>query len=495
MTKLLEAHGLQFRYPNRKEQILSGINFKVQPGELIFLTGPSGGGKSTLAYCLAGFIPHYLHGTFSGTVIINGRPNSETPLNEISGCVGLVQQNPEDQLIMLNVKNELAFGLENFCLPTKKILERIAWISNILGLNQLLDRETHSLSGGEKQKVAIGAILALRPQYLILDEPSASLDPPSAVKLYNFLKQLCLQENIGIMVIEHRVRYINFAERILWLEKGKKIVELSKENIMRKFMKLSKVNEAISLKEDKKELLTIKKLNFSFSKRPILTDVNFSVNEGEILGVMGANGSGKTTLLRLIEGLLVAADSKFIFKNEEISHTGASQRAKEIGLIFQNPNHQIFEKTVWKEVMIGPRNFKLPIDEVSNSASELLDNLGLLEYKNTSPFGLSHGEKRRLNVTSIEVYNPSLLLLDEPFTGQDINNIQNIMNILERRKKLGLATILVSHDSDIIHAFCDRAVFLEKGKILVDATIDNFFRELVKLGKRDFVSLPIREVS
>lgn len=482
-SPLIKLTNLFFKYNNSEDFALSDINLEIRKGEFICVTGSSGGGKTTLALALCGFIPHIIEGNFEGNVSFQGYDTDKLTIAEISQLIGLVQQDPENQLVTSTPIEEIAFGPENLCLSKEEIFERVTRSVSFFDLDSLAFRLINEMSGGEKQKVAIASILAMRPKVLVLDEPTAFLDKKSTNELLEVLKDLNQNEGITIIIIDHQPsefkKYIN---RMIIVEKSRIKADLDNKSIDYDSFIIPRDNlidiQSIKAKTSLKSLIRIRDLNIVLNNRKILKNITLNIKPGLIYGLIGLNGSGKTTLLQSILNLIPI--QKNIFYNDQtISEIPTYKLANDFGLVFQNPNHQIFEKTLMKEILFAPRNFKQNLNDASMKAEILLSEVKLEQYSNRTPFNLSYGEKRRLNICSIEIYEPKLLLLDEPFIGQDSKNVTFLLNLLKKRKMDGKTTIIVSHRPEL-YDIVDLFLVLDNGKLLFEGNpteVISFFQQ------------------
>jgi energy-coupling factor transporter ATP-binding protein EcfA2 len=436
---MIEIRDYSFTYGD--QWILKTINLTVDR-ELVVITGKSGSGKSTLALSIAGFLRDT--GVHTGEILYSGRNIDQVDLYELAQNIGIVQQDPEAQICTLNVEDEIGFGLENLCFSPEEIEQRTDWALSIVGGIHLKSKETHSLSGGEKQKVAIASILAMKPEVIIFDEPTSNLDVETTKEIMRVITKIKGKANISALVIEHKWKHIyKYADRFYDMKDGT----------------LTRIENPVDIsymgytREVGEPVLELKNVTFSYDDL-VLDGVNLSVRENEVVGIMGANGSGKTTLLMCILNFL-DYQGDILLNKKSIKDKKTAEIARDIGIIFQNPNHQIFENTVHKEACFAATNFSVDCDIVP-----LLGNAGLQEYQDRNPFRLSYGEKRRLNIVSVLSYGPGVILLDEPFIGQDYENVQKIMDLLK-----GKTCVMVLHDPFIAKAFCTRVFELQGGKL------------------------------
>ncbi|MGI6066080.1 MAG: ABC transporter ATP-binding protein [Bacillota bacterium] len=498
LEPVVDIKELSFTYNGSHYPALDRINLKVHRGEFLTISGASGCGKSTLALCLAGFIPYAFAGKMEGSVRIEGKDTKDYPAGGLSGIVGLVQQDPEAQLCTLTVRDEVAFGPENLCFPPAEIRERVSFALDAVGARDLLERQVHTLSGGEKQRVAIASVLAMTPSLLILDEPTANLDPSCTGEVLRTLEKLRKDHDISIIVIEHRLeRLLPITDLLLFMEKGR----ITRTITPQEYQELSDSKgrafagpseERSQLFCDKKEgsapLLSVENLSVSYEEKEILAQINFKAYPGETIALMGDNGSGKTTLLQVLLGVIKPGAGKIYLDRENITKLKVSRRAHDMGLSFQNPNHQIFENTVFKEALLPSLFLSKEAPElIQGKIDLLLENFGLNQYRNKNPFTLSLGEKKRLTLISVLAYSPKVLILDEPLVGQDSERIDLLVNALREHRAQGGLTLMVCHEPNVVVSCCQRVLFLEKGKLLLDASVDEAMETLAGLGKEEYL--------
>jgi energy-coupling factor transport system ATP-binding protein len=474
---MLEARNLTFSYDSGKN-VLDSLDFRVEPGEIVVITGPTGCGKSTLAKCLTGFIPESISGEFFGSVIVDDVEVSELQLAEVAKQVALVQQDPESQICTLQVSDEVAFGPENYGVNPEEIQSMIESSLTAVGSNHLAPRRTFELSGGEKQRLIIASMIVNQPKYLILDEPTSSLDPTGVLQLRRILGEL-KNQNKGIVLIEHNLSAVQtIADRVLVVEGGK--IHPFEPKTIKKSVK------SLKSKDTGNQIISTQNLSFSYGNRRVLKNVNLNVHNGEIIGLMGSNGSGKTTLLGLLGGLLTPETGCIHLSDSSLESMDAKDIARVTATVFQNPNHQIFEKTVWKEQNLVLKSLDLISSDTLQRSETLLQNAGILEMKDRNPFSLSHGQKRRLNVSSSIVHEPKLLLLDEPFIGQDWEGCEFIIETVSKTVYDGGVAIIVTHDPVFVKEYCSRLIFMKDGRILLDGTPSVVLERLESLGLEEY---------
>ncbi|MHA1137617.1 MAG: ABC transporter ATP-binding protein [Candidatus Thorarchaeota archaeon] len=477
---MLESRDISFSYDGKTE-ILRSANLQVRPGEVVVLTGPTGSGKSTLAKCLSGFIPRSIDGEFSGEVRIDGKDTSEHSVAEMSRLVSLVQQDPDSQICTLKVVDEVAFGPENYEFEPKMIENLISSSLFAVDASHLHNRITHALSGGEKQRLAIAAMLSTQPKYLLLDEPSASLDPKGILSLRKILMEL-KEKNVGILCIEHNLDTIRpVADRILSISNG----TITDWNQINEESSISPTHTSV---QEHTPLLTLEEVNFSYGSSHVIHDVSMNIHQGEIIALMGGNGSGKTTLVSLLGGLLNPDNGRVILESVAISDIDRKEIAKRIAVVFQNPNHQIFERTVWKEQILTSEILGGMHDTSEKESTNLLNSAQLGNFLDRNPFSLSHGQKRRLNITSSIAHSPDILLLDEPFIGQDREGREFISNVIT---KTASAVLVVTHNPLFAKKYCNRVIFVENGSILLDGPPETVLQRLGEIGHSEYSKLGV----
>ncbi|MEA3238275.1 MAG: ATP-binding cassette domain-containing protein [Candidatus Bipolaricaulota bacterium] len=444
---MIEIEELCIQYPDRSHPAIDRLTETIDGGEVVVLTGPSGCGKSTLCRALAGFIPEMIPAKVSGGITVDGESVWTADPARIATRLGLIQQDPDAQICTLNVWQEVAFGPENLCLPPSEVATRVDQCLAFVGISHLAKRTTTTLSGGEKQRLAIASILAMAPKTILLDEPSANLDPEGAQAVFNLLRELRDQESRTLIVVEHRLApLLPLSPRVLVMDKGAIVTRHTTrqhEDLVALGLRTD-WNLALpaSAKYGEAAPLWVKDLTFGYDGTPLFDRLSITVEPGEILGIIGPNGGGKTTLLRLIAGLEKPNGGQVIRPKESV-----------LGYLLQHPHQQIFERTVRGEFAIEGTIS----DELLRS---FLDDANLLGLESAAPLSLSLGEQRRLTLATTLVRDPNLLLLDEPFIGQDRANVAWIIAKILAARARGAVTLLVSHDIPLVNSLCDRLLYL-----------------------------------
>lgn len=487
---VVSMRGLNFIFSGGTGCALRDINLDIFPGEFVLITGPSGCGKTTLSMAMAGRIPHVIEGRMSGDVCIGKTSTRELDLSDIAVKVSLCQQDPEAQLCTLTVRDEVAFGPENLALPVEEVHHRIEVALASVDCSHLKDRGVFELSGGEQQRIAIASMLAMDPEVLILDEPTSSLDPVAARELWPMIERLRAVRGMTIVVVEHRLnQLLSFADRLIVMNDGKIMLDGRPDQTYERYVEMLGQSWSLPPQVSRPEsgahtAVQVRDLRFAHDGKEILRGVSLEVNAGEFIGIVGANGSGKTTFLNCLTGLNPPASGEVSVEGIDVSHTRTSVLARKIAFVFQNPNHQLFENTVFDEVRFACRNFGIDGETVSR---RIMKEYGLEGFARRHPLKLSHGEKRRLNLCSVLPHGPSVILLDEPFVGQDAVNTARILGDLMTLKRAGKTILMVAHDMDIVYRYCDRVVLFDEGRILVDDVPVRAEQAIGAMGKPAFL--------
>ncbi|MBP8640852.1 MAG: energy-coupling factor ABC transporter ATP-binding protein [Oscillospiraceae bacterium] len=483
-SQLIEIKDASFVYDGETMPVWKHLSCCFKKNCVNLILGPSGCGKSTLLCLLDGLIPDAVEGKFEGEVLYYGKASPSG-----NKRTGMVFQDPESQFCTFTVEDEIAFGLENRAVPREAISARIDEALAAVGIPELRDRQLNQLSGGQKQKVAIASILAVRPEVLLMDEPTANLDAKGRKSILNLLKKLAKQDRLTLILVEHNTdELFTEVEHIVVLdEKGAVRLQGETEKVLSELRENQKF-EALAASVMDNGLVPLFKKSEPSSNRPVLSlkDVGFSypdggkvldgidmeINRGDFAAIVGFNGAGKSTLLNVIFKVLHA-------KYGEIRINGKNQKTlkkrelyQECGLVFQNPELQFVTGSVWDELMFSLKKAKLPQADKDSRVSDILARFSLLEYRDRSPFLLSQGQKRRLSVATMLLTGQNVLFLDEPTFGQDFENRKELMQLLCELNSEGLTIVMVTHDMSLVRGYANRVFVLDNGKIIYDGTPD-----------------------
>lgn len=512
---MIKIRDLTFYYGDASRPALQDVNLDIEDGEFVLVTGPSGCGKTSLCRCFNGLIPHFYGGEIAGGLEVQGLDVMRHTTRDLATRVGMVFQDPENQLVSMDVQREVAFGLENLAFPKDVMAKRVEESLDTLEISGLRHRQVHELSGGEKQKVVISSVLALHPDVLVLDEPTSELDPKGAEDVLSIVRRLNDELGITVILVEHRLdRVVHLVDRMIVMNEGKIIADgnpravLSNGDItsigagvppiVRIVQRLrdngvNVDNIPLTVKEGRSMLKdifmgargsTLSQAESADNGRPVieidklwhaypegitaLKNVSLRICEGEFVAVMGRNASGKTTLVKHINGLLQPTKGKVIVSGIDTRRATIAQLSRKVGFIFQNPNDHIFADTVEEEIAFILKNLGFDSGEIAARIDEMLEMFALKEFRKQYPRSLSGGERQRVAMASVLVARPRVLILDEPTRGMDYRLKSELMRFLNGYREKGNTVVLVTHDVETVAEHADRVVLLSEGGVVVD---------------------------
>ncbi|MFI5254745.1 MAG: ABC transporter ATP-binding protein [Candidatus Limnocylindrales bacterium] len=488
----IAAEGLGWTYRGQSQPALADLDFRLPGGQALLVLGPSGSGKSTLARALAGIVPHALPGQWKGHLRIGDDDVPITPARRLGERVGLVFQDPESQLVMPRVEDEVAFGLENRGWPGPAMHERVPEALASTGLAGFERRASRSLSGGEQQRLALADVLAPLPQVLVFDEPTANLDPPGMVAFFARLRALAATREHTIVVVEHRLdAALPLADAVLLLDDaGRQVAFGTPDEVGREHAATlerlggwvpSAWRPAIPREVAPRRARAVVgeaiagvagvsvRYDSDRTVRTALADVRLEVRAGERLALVGPNGSGKSTLLFVLAGLLrPEAGRAWVSDGDgdplDPSRIPSARLAGLVGLVFQDPEIGFVTRRVGDEVVVGPA---ARAAHPAGDVDAVLARFGLGGLAERDPFRLSQGQQRRLSLAPYALRRPRLLLLDEPTYGLDRRGSDQVIALLDDGLAAGQAQVVATHDPRLLPA-CDRVVALDAGRVVFD---------------------------
>lgn len=492
----LSVQNLTCRYHTRDEPTLKEISFSAGKGEIILIAGTSGSGKTTLLRCINGLIPRSYQAELTGDILFDGEDFSDQPLSQISQIVGTVLQDPERQILGAFVKNEVAFGLENQAVPRDEMKSEIDRTLSRLKIPHLKEKETFSLSGGEKQKVALAGVLVMKPSILALDEPLASLDPTSAREALQMIRGLADQGKT-ILIIEHRVEDVLSLnpDQVLLLEGGEITYQGKPDGLLEvadyRSVKLPApvvISRARNQTGDLKTatpppadpgaqaLVQFENVSFHYPNGPrVIDDIDLSIRQGDIIALLGPNGAGKTTLIKHAIGLLKPKNGRVLMEGRDSRELSVAEMARTVGYVFQSPSHMLFAPTVREELTFGPRNLNFPQDKIEKNIHQALDVVGLSSEMDRAPLALSFGQQKRVTIASVLAMRSKILVMDEPTAGQDLANYMNFMDAVvglrtgngagDREEYSFSSIVFITHDVDLAVTHANRILLLSDGRL------------------------------
>jgi energy-coupling factor transporter ATP-binding protein EcfA2 len=509
---IVKIAGLYFRYKRAHQPVFDDLCLEVAPGERLAILAPSEAGKSTLALCLNGLIPRMIKGEFRGQVKVAGCLTDHYWPRDLASKVGVLFQDFEAQLFSTRVDQEVAFGPENLGLPHPELCRRVDRALGLVGLADLMERDPATLSGGQKQLLALAAVLSLEPGLLVLDEPTTDLDPSRVEELLQTLDQLCLKENLTLILLGEDLRLARHCSRVILFSQGKVMADGPPDQILRQVdtmrdlglkppdlpalfrdlgestlpltladavlqahslgwhnfkpedRALSKADQPLSLGP---EILALKEVSFSYPGGPsVFAGLALSFRQGELTAILGENGSGKTTPAQAAPGI-ASTRSGEVWRGTDIR----------VGFVFQNPDYQLFTEEVWEEVALGLRLSGLAENEVRRRAATALSQVHLLDLAQEDPFSLTKGQRQRLAVAAVLALMPQVIILDEPTTGLDHREQEDMLDLIRELHEKGHTIIMVTHSMWAASRYARRLIVLHSGRVIIDGPPRQVFAE------------------
>ncbi|WML29956.1 ABC transporter ATP-binding protein [Neobacillus sp. OS1-32] len=517
---VIQFENFSFQYRSQTAPTLQDINLTIYEGEKVLIVGPSGSGKSTLGHCLNGLVPFSYKGKVTGSLTIDGEDTQGLDIFSLSKKVGTVLQDPDGQFIGLTVAEDIAFALENDCLPQPQMITKVSEVAKIVDMEPHLEASTHQLSGGQKQRVCLAGVMVDEVEILLFDEPLANLDPATGKYAIELIDRIQQETNKTVIIIEHRLEDVLHCplDRIIVIDDGRVISDMTPDELL-----ASPVLEQCSIREplyvravkyagcrltpelrpahldtfqinackkqlhdwfekvdipkarDKTEtILELKAIDFSyFPGQPTIHDVSFSIQKGEMVSIVGKNGAGKSTLSKLICGFEKPNAGKIYYRSQDITADTIKERALRIGMVMQNPNQMISKQMIYDEVALGLVIRGVPEAEIKERVLATLKICGLYPFRNWPISALSFGQKKRVTIASILVLEPEVIILDEPTAGQDFRHYTEIMEFLLELNQRGVTIIMITHDMHLMLEYTPRAIVIAGGRKIADDTAVN----------------------
>lgn len=515
-SPIISFKNFSFQYRAQKKPTLKEINLDIYPGERVLIAGPSGCGKSTLAGCINGLNPFSNPGECSGELIVDGVDAPKSSIFQLSAHVGTVLQDPDGQFIGLTVGEDIAFALENSCMPQDEMHEITRHAAELVGIQDHLDYAPHELSGGQKQRVSLAGVMVDQVKILLFDEPLANLDPATGKQTIELIDEIQEKTDTTVVIIEHRLEDVLWrdVDRIVLMGDGKILADLHpdellstrllEENGIREPLYLTAlryagvelapakkpahVDSVVIDEADRKKmtdwfwsrpaaeaekehepLLEVRNLTFGYERgRQTLRDVSLTIHKGEMVSIVGKNGAGKSTFSKLVCGFETPDSGEILFQGRDLLQENIRHRAKHIGYVMQNPNQMISKTMIFDEVALSLRNMGKSEEEIREKVEETLKVCGLFPFRNWPVSALSFGQKKRVTIASVLVQDPKLIILDEPTAGQDFHHYTEIMEFLRGLNEKGVTVVMITHDMHLMLEYTPRALVFADGRLIAD---------------------------
>ena len=516
MESLLECKDLSVRFYNREANVLNGIDLSISRGEKVLILGPSGSGKSTLLSVLSGIIPEHVEAEVEGEI-------------RLAPQCGVMFQDPDSQFCMLHVDEEIAFSLENRLIPRAQMDAMIETVMKQVGLHIDVHTPIETLSGGMKQRLALACLLALEPEVLFFDEPTAQLDPVSRKEIFQLLHELADQHGQTMVFVEHTLDgCIQWMDRVILMNaQGSMIAQGEPAEMIQRYraemqeagiwqpklfpytwddvqdhpshplaqrlQQTLQQRRASALDADQEgkggsAIIVTEQLDIGYRQKSVMRDMNIHIPSGEWVAIVGANGSGKSTFLKSLIRLERIRSGQLYFQDILLKKWSDRDLYEQAGFVFQNPELQFVTDTVFDEIAFGGRQRNWSEEEVHARTVQLLQEFGLEDVQDQHPFTLSLGQKRRLSVATMLLFDQSLLLLDEPTFGQDARTSAELIKRLQQRQAQGTTIVMVTHDMDLVDEYANRVIVFDQGKVIYNGAPYHLFTHPESIGHHAIIA-------
>ncbi|MCI9155190.1 MAG: ABC transporter ATP-binding protein [Ruminococcus sp.] len=540
---IIKFENFGFQYDAQAEPTLKDINLEIYPGEKILIAGPSGCGKSTMTHCMNGLIPFAYPGESTGKLTIQGKETKNLSIFEISRMVGTVLQDLDGQFIGLTVAEDIAFALENACVGQEDMKKTVRQVARQVGIGDHLGHSPDALSGGQKQRVSMAGVMVNEVSILLFDEPLANLDPATGKKAIEIIDRIQEETGATVIIIEHRLEDVLWrdVDRIVLMKDGRIVTDAPPDELLSTDVLLENgIREPLYLtalkyagvkitpecqprsirsltlteedknkvrtwfharkkgkeKQESRPLLTAEKIDFTYDNGfHALKDINISIDEGELLAIVGTNGAGKSTFSKVVCGFEKQQLGTLEFQGQDMKKYSIKERADRIGYVMQNPNQMISKPMIFDEVAFGLRQRNVPESEITAKVEEVLKICGLYPFRKWPVSALSFGQKKRVTIASILALNPQMIILDEPTAGQDYRHYTEIMEFLNELHGRGITVVMITHDMHLMLEYAQRAVVFSGGQVIADDTSANILTNPEIIGRANLKETSLYDLS
>lgn len=540
---IIKFEDFGFQYDAQAEPTLKNINLEIYPGEKILIAGPSGCGKSTLTHCMNGLIPFAYPGESTGKLTIQNKETKKLSIFEISRMVGTVLQDLDGQFIGLTVAEDIAFALENACVGQEDMKKTVRKVAGQVGIGDHLEHSPDALSGGQKQRVSMAGVMVNEVSILLFDEPLANLDPATGKRAIEIIDRIQEETGATVIIIEHRLEDVLWrdVDRIVLMKDGRIVTDAPPDELLSTDVLLENgIREPLYLtalkyagvkitpecqprsirsltlteedknkvrtwfharkrgkeKKEDKALLTAQKIDFTYENGfHALKDINISINEGELLAIVGTNGAGKSTFSKVVCGFEKQQMGTLTFQGQDMKNYSIKERADRIGYVMQNPNQMISKPMIFDEVAFGLRQRNVPESEITPKVEEVLKICGLYPFRKWPVSALSFGQKKRVTIASILALDPQMIILDEPTAGQDYRHYTEIMEFLNELHGRGITVVMITHDMHLMLEYAQRAIVFSGGQVIANDTSANILTNPEIIGRANLKETSLYDLS